>query len=416
MRLTTSILAVFLILAVLPAQAQQVQSDYEIQQQFIEQYNNLQQRLDTVSSVDSARAIIQAVQELNQQYQDNAELLNNALFPNTYEEQINYLRESAAMTLNRVQEVQMRTEKLASLQEQLSQYEQNLEQLTSRTDSLRQAIQASIANEKEQAALLETYREGLERRDELILAFIDSMVVAYQQMDLESLQGLEDLEQKSELESNGNALQLIHEITVENLQILQNNSGQLRLQDYLRMSEVQQEFQEMWQILGDEIKEIYSGEDTQQLSAQIEQNINQWDQLLSNQTFATLSDSLKAQGVEIQEFTNAQGLYTALNSYLTEQINQSREGASEAGYNEYQQFLEFWNRIELRWASNFVDAGILTEDQLSEINAKVDEWAEYARPESNFLIWLLGAAVIVAIILGVLFVRERQSTNARRER
>src|SRR5699024_6885808 len=113
--------------------------------------------------------------------------------------------------------------------------------------------------------------EGLEQRDELILSFIDSMIVAYRQMDLQ-MQDLENLEQTSELDTDGNALNLIHEITVENLQLLETNSGQLRLQDYLRMSEVQQEFQQMWEILGDEITEIYSGDDSQQLSAEIEQN------------------------------------------------------------------------------------------------------------------------------------------------
>lgn len=410
MKSGTLIFTIFFVLASLPVQAQEAQSDYEIQKQFREQYNQLQARLDTVSSVDSVQAIIQAVKQLDQKYQDNAELLSQALFPNTYEQAMEELQTSATITLNRVQERQQRTQKLESLQNQLADYEQNLDQLTSRTDSLQQAMQASIESEKELSAMVETYRKNLEKRDELILAFIDSMVVAYQQMDLQSMQDLENLEQKSELESDGNALRLIHEITVENLQLLKNNAGKLHLQDYVRMSEVQQEFQKMWSALGEEITSIYEGENSQQIASEVEQNISEWNQLLQNQTFTALSDSLKAQGVEIQEFTNAQGLYSSLNAYLNEQISQSKEGASEVNYEEYQEFQQFWNKVELQWAGNFVDAGILTSEQLADINAKVDTWAEIARPDTgNVLIWLLGALMLVAIILAVLFIRERQN-------
>lgn len=408
MKITTTIFALFFILTSW-AQAQQTQSDYEIQKEFKEQYIQLQQKIDTVTSVDSLQAIIDSVKMLDQKYSEHEDLLNQALFPDTYEEAMQTLRQSSTITLSRLEERQMRTQKLDSLQNQVASYENNIQQLTSQTDSLRRAMRASIQNEREQAALLETYREGLEQRDELILAFIDSMIVAYQQMDLQSLQDLENLEQRTELETDGNALKLIHRITAENLQILQNNSGQLRLQDYVRMSEVQQEFQQMWLALGEEITGIYSGENSKKLASEIENNINQWEQLLQTQTFSALSDSLQAQGVEVQEFTSAQGLYTSLNNYLNEQITQSQEGASEEDYQEYQEFRDFWNKIELQWGSRLVDAGILTGQQLTEIDSKVDEWAENARPQSNLLVWLLGIVVIIAIVLAVLFVRERQN-------
>lgn len=403
-------LTVFLLIFSLATQAQETKSDYEIQKDFQEQYNEIQNRADTVSSVDSAQAIIESIKELESNFEEHADLLNQALYPNTFDEEIEQLRKSSTRTLNRVEERQKRTEKLDELQTQLSTYEDDLEQLNSRTDSLNQAMQESIESEKQLSSMVRNYRNSLEERDELILGFIDSMVVAYQQMDLQSLQNLEDMEEESRLGSDRDVLQMIHAITMENMQILEENSDKLRLEDYMRMGEVQQEFTGMWNSLGNKITEVYQGDNSEQLNSEIDQNLNQWNQSLKDQTYSTLSDTLQAQNIQAENFNSDDQFFNSLNSYLSDQIAQSREDATEEGYNEYQQFQEFWDRVQMEWSSDFVDAGILTSEQMAELDSKVDTWGDHAQPaSSNILVYLLGAAVIIALILGVLFIRERQN-------
>lgn len=393
------------------AQAQQMKSDYEIQKSFKEKYAQFQQRIEDVSSADSAKKLIDSIKEFEQEYSQHAELLNKALNPATYKGRMESLKRSSVIAKNRLQTIQQQTEKLDKLRVQVTGYEKDLDQLNSQTDSLKEAIDKSVQSEQRLSGMVREYRQNLEQRDELILSFIDSMVVAYQQMDLQELKNLENVNRKSRLESEGNALKMIHDISQENLDILEKNSENLRLQDYMRMAEVQQQFEKMWNSLGTKIAEVYDGENAEQMAQEVDQNIAKWNQALKTQTFTTLKDSLAANNISVNNFQNPEEFYSSLNAYLDKKIKQSKENNSQAAYKEFQHFKKFWNQIEARWSSNFVDAGLLNRDQMVTVNEKVDTWSETAEPRSNILVYLLGASVLLAIALGVMLIREKKNKH-----
>ncbi len=70
---------------------------------------------------------------------------------------------------------------------------------------------------------------------------------------------------------------------------------------------------------------------------------------------------------------------------------------------------------EIQWSSSFVDAGILSNQQMATLNAKVDTWAENARPDgqNNILVYLLGASVLLAVALGVMLIREKKNNKSK---
>lgn len=411
MRLRISILTLLFGLFSVGAFAQSTQSDYEIQKSFKTQYADYQQQLEEVSAPDSAQALITSIKEFDQKYSEHAELLDKALHPETYDQRIEKLKESSVIAMNRLKKIENQTQKLDKLQTQLTTYEQDLSKLNDRTDSLKQAMAKSIESEKQLSGMVRQYRENLEKRDELILAFIDSMVVAYQQMDLEALQDLENMDQKSRIQSN-DALQMISSISQENLDILQQNANKLGLEDYMRMAEVQHQFEQMWSRLGTKIEEVYDGKNAETLANQVDKNISDWSQLLKTQTLATLKDSLAQNGIQVSGFETSDELYSSLNSYLDTKIKKTQEGSSKAGYKDFKQFQRFWNNVELQWSSNFVDAGIMDKSQMATLNQKVDTWAEIAQPRSNnILVYLLGASVLLAVALGVMLIREKKGKH-----
>jgi hypothetical protein len=413
MRLRISILTVLFGLFSLSAGAQTVQSDYEIQKSFKKQYAKYQDRVEVISSPDSAQVLIASIKEFDQQYSEHVELLNKALYPDTYSQRMEELKRSSVVAMNRVQTITQQETKLAEMKTELNTYEQDLEQLTRQSDSLKQAMQKSIQSEKELSAMVRQYRQNLEKRDELILSFIDSMVVAYQQMDLQSLQDLENLDKKLRIEQENNALGMIHNISAENLEILRSNSDRLRLQDYMRMAEMHQQFETMWTRLGDKIQQVYDGENTEQLAKQIKTNIDEWNTLLKAKTFAVLRDSLAESNIAISEFETSDELYSSLNTYLDSKIKQSREKSSQAIRDEFTKFQRFWNQVEMRWSSNLANTGIISTNQMAALNEKVDTWAANAQPRksNSILVYLLGGTVLLAVALGVMLIRERKNRN-----
>lgn len=389
--------------------AQQAQSDYQVQQEFKNQYADFEQQLETIAEPDSAEKLIESIKAFDQKYSNHEELLDNALYPETYDERIEVLKKSSVKELNRTENVTEQRQKIEKMENRLTSYEKNLNQLDQQTDSLKMAIQKSTQSEKELSGMVREYRERLEKRDELILTFIDSMVVTYQDMDFEALEELEDYDEKQRIKSN-DALKLVHDITEENLQIMQRNSANLELEDYMRMAEVNYQFEQMWQKLGDKIREVYDGNNAEMLADNIDGNIEEWNTELNNQTVNALNDHFAENGIETESFESADQFRTSLNNYLDSKIMQSKEDRSEANYEDLQQFKEFWNPVQIEWTNSLAYADVLSRDEMSALTQKVDTWSQQAQPRSNnILVYLLGGSVLLAVALGVMLIREKKN-------
>lgn len=412
MKLRISILTLLFGLFSLVAVAQTAKSDYEIQKSFKENYEDYENRVEEASSPDTVKSLIKAIKDFDEKYRKHSDLLDKALYPDTYSQKIEELKKSSVLAMERLSTIRDQSNRLAKLETQLADYKQNLNQLNKRTDSLQKAMKKSVENEKQLSSMVREYRQNLEDRDELILAFIDSMVVAYQKMDLEAMQDLENIDKKSRIKSDGDALEMIHEISIQNLNILRENNDRLKLQDYMRMAEVHKKFENMWTRLGNKIQQVYEGDNAVKMAGEIDKNISQWNQTLKNQTLNAIQESLVQKNIEIDSFNTSEELYSSINNYLNNQIASSKENSSDVNYEKFKNFQEFWNQVEIRWANNLVEAEILKEHQIATINQKADTWARHAQPEStNWLAYLLGVSVILVLALGVMLVREKQNKS-----
>jgi hypothetical protein len=392
--------------------AQDTQSDYDIQQTFKDHYAEYQQQIEDVASPDSAEMLIESIKQFDQRYSKHEELLDKALYPNTYDQKMEGLKKSSVRTFSKVKTIAEQQNKVKKLENQLSSYEQDLSQLDQQTDSLKNAIQQSTESEKELSNMLREYRKNLEKRDELILTFIDSMVVTYQDMDLDALEKIEDYDQKSRIKPN-DALKLIHDISEENIQILERNATNLQLDDYMRMAEVNHQFQAMWDRLGDKIHEVYEGNNADMLADNISSNVTKWNNLLRTNTLNSIEQYFAQQEIETDSFKSANEFYAALNSYLDQKIKQSRDNPSEENYAKLQKFNEFWDRVEVQWSGSLAQAEVLNHEQTSSLNQKVDEWTQIAQPQSNnILVYLLGGSVLLAVALGVMLIREKKQNGS----
>src|SRR6056297_323845 len=87
----STLAALIMILAGTTAFAQQ--SDYRIQQDFRAEYNDIVQSIDDASSSDDVSEISDAIDELEADYSGYTELLNAALYPETFNQRISDLRD-----------------------------------------------------------------------------------------------------------------------------------------------------------------------------------------------------------------------------------------------------------------------------------------------------------------------------------
>lgn len=385
-------------------QAQETQSDYEIQKEFQEEYRSIEDGLGEAGESDETDELVERADQLESDFQEHEELLDDVLYPETFSGLIDKLQRRATSTHETVVQIEEQEEKLNALSDEASGYESELEELKQRTDSLQNVLQNTAQERSQLANTVENYRESMRQRDELILDMIDSLIVAYQ-----NLEDIEDIETSEEARLDAdNVLASIQSIAEDNIAVLDSDDA-LGTGEYLRMKSVHSEFEEMWEQIGNRLVEIYAEAEGER--EETDELVNEWGEKVSSRTWAALNQSFNEANVNLPEFDDQDSFYNSLNSYLDDVITTSEESNTEEDYEQYQQFSDLWNeQVKLRWSEYILEGDVLSSEQIARIDQKMDQWAVNAEPQSNLLLYLLGLSVLVIIILGVLLARGRQET------
>jgi len=331
-----------------PLQAQQVRSDYQIQSDFKTEYRSISTSLDEAENVATADTLIAEIRTLEMQYSEDEDLLDKALYPDTFDERIENLKKRAISVQARLATIRNQDQRLQELTEEVSDYSDQLARLTSRADSIRQAMQQSVQSEEQLAEEVQRYRQSLEQRDELILSIIDSVLVTYREMDIETLADMENASTRTRINAEDNPLDLIQTIADENVEFMNSNPN-LSTNDYLRMNVVQQEFSSMWSRVGSRLTEIYS-EDPRQASSNIENSIGTWAEQIQSNLWGSVHKSFEQTGIDLQPFGDSQAFATELNRYVDQGLAASRDNGNQQTYQNYQNFSNFWNnQVKRSW-------------------------------------------------------------------
>lgn len=389
--------------------AQEVKSDYEIQQNFLNEYNELHNKLTETVSTDSVNVLIERVKTLEQNYSEHRELLNVSLHPETFNGKMEELKRRVLASKSQITTIEQQEEKLQELTQQVTSYDTRLDDLNERTDSLRRAMQKSLKSEQQLTNMVRRYRESLEQRDELILSFVDSVMITYQKLQLETMQDLENAKKRARFNADGNALKMVMNIADENLTIL--NSGQdLTAGDYLRMNAVQQQFKNMWDKVGDNLVDIYAEGDKQKAKENISSAITEWDKKVSDKTWTSINASFDSAGIDLPKFNDNETFYQTLDSYLTESIKASEKGSGGTSLKNYRAFSTFWTqRVQADWTPYIIEANVLSNEQMASLDSQLSTWASNAEPGSNnLLVYLLGFSILAIVALGIMLAREKK--------
>lgn len=402
--LAIALLTLVAALPVVHAQ-QQNRTDYQIVQDFRSQYSNLKSQVGSARTVDEINNVISSVNSFENNYESHKELINNAVYPDTYESMISELKSSAQTKLSNLQTIQDQSQRLSELNQQVTQYSKQLQMLSSEADSIRSVMVKSQTSERNLRALVRRYRENMQQRDQLIQSMIDTLYVA-------SGKNMGQSENGAGKSMNADVLGTIRSLIQQNMNFIDNNPT-MSTADFLHLYATQAEFSSMWDQLGDKIAAIYSGN---QKAMDVVNNINQsnqqWHSKISDNTFKSIAATFKEQGFDLPEFNDGASLYSALRTYLDNAIKRSREHADNAEYQNFQKFSDLWNNtVKKNWAESLVQGKILTYDQIANIDAQITQWGQLAQPKSYAMFIYLGIALLVIIVLAVMLIRAKSTSK-----
>ncbi len=410
-----TVLATLLVLAVgFSGQVQaQFQSDFQIKQNFDRDHAEVLDNLKTIQAPDEVDQVNEKLDEMERRYRDHADLLNRVLYPETLQGRLTNLQELTQVTEERLQRLSESGDTIVVLEERIAELTTDATRYQEQADSLNNELAAMRRSRDANAAQARRLRQELDQRDAFIINMVDSIFVAYENVDLESLSPSERRGLVLEIDAQ-NVLGYIESVVDNNISFLDTHT-ELSTQDFLKLYGTQVEFDRMWENMGHDLAQIYVTETRrdERVSAIVEK-IDEWEMLIDDAAWSTLSDAFSQNNIELAPFSNSLEFYTSLNTYLDEAIARAEESGGEEELAVYQRFADFWfSDVKPRWQEYLIDADLMTYENFNTIDEKLTEWKLHAQPTSYTMLILLGLAIVLIIILLVLWLMARGRDNRR---
>lgn len=374
------------------------QSDYQIKSDFISGYQALEFTLTDAINVRTVDSLEKEIILLDSRFNTHKDLLDNALYPQSYRSIMTKLQIEANIAEQRLLIIENQKERLEKLSNKVAYFENEIAFLNNRADSLRRAIENSQTSEEHLASLVRRYRENLELRDELIIDVIDSLMVSYNGFTTKKLNEIAEQVESGRI-TVSNPLEMIDSILEENIEYVSKTNQALSVEDHLRMYAVQNHFEDVWSKIGDMIITSYGGSNKNEWNRKIDTHLKDWRMVTAQKMWNSMDQYLDFSDVDLGAFDNNYSFFIALDNFVKEaQKKSENEIISTQSYQDYKKFQKFWSaKIKNEWSSLIQESEVLTIAQISSIDEQLSNWEFESRPIHPFFLILL---VLTSVSIG----------------
>jgi len=395
----TTVLLLFFLQSALIAQ----QSDYQVQQSFVSELNELTQRIDTTQSSAELAELEIELQQLKSEYAEHEEIINAALYPETYQNRVNTLDEQLSVAIDNASVIEQLNTRIDGLMVEIDSYRSEITDLNEDSQALRQELQRAESNEEQQAALLIEYRQSLEERNSFVSGFLQELMSRYQNVDLGTQQEISDNAERLD----DSPVEILRSIILDYINIVDESSS-LETPDYVAMRAQHEYFFEVWERIGTNLVNTFVPDNPSEAKTEMDELMSAWLLSIDNQLWESLNNSFSQNGIELEVFVSPDEFYNAIYTYVDNGHATSLERNSEEDFGVYQNFNTFWNEtVKAEWGDMLIEGEILTQSQISEIDIKLNDWEEASKPTSNLMFILLIVSVAVIIGLIVLLITKK---------
>lgn len=373
------------------------QSDYQIQQNFQAEYDELLERIEQAGTTEALGEIEQAINQLADEYAEYEDLIDASTYPDSFDEAIENLRENHSLAVDRVSTIEELNQQIRQLENEMQDVRSRLDELGEERASLQEQIEEANENEARQAALIRQYRENIEERNLFVSNFLGELLSKYQSMDRNQQQEISEAAERLE----ENPVDVITNVINEYINMMDQATA-LQAPDYVSMKAQHGYFVDVWNRIGEQLVNTFSPENPSQTKQQVDQLLTTWETAIDENLWESIRNSFSENGIELAQFNSSDEFYNALNSYLDTAIENSIDRNSEDDYEIYRKFNSFWTSIVIgEWGEMLIEGEILTQAQISAIDMKLDNWRDEAIPTSNltFILLIVSIAVIVGLIV-----------------
>ncbi len=380
------------------------QQDYQTVQDFKAKVNQIDAAIKSASTTAELDQLKTQIQQLNNDYSSKKQLLDNSLYPENFNDTITKLNNAIGL---REQDFGQ----ITTLQTQVTQLQTQIDTLNKRNSDLLSQLQQVQTQDKNNIARLNRIimelRYSLIKRDRLIMSMIDSLMPS-------NLIGNENLTsgEQQKIYSRTKKLDMISNIKKsidDNIKFL--SAAALNPNDLNSIKGQQQQFKKMWNVVGPQIINIYSRrhEDVKNLK-DIDGELTSWDIAIMQAAWNSINQCFAVHGIILNQFSNSEEFSQSITTFINDEI-QNASTNEEESKGSYKAFVDtVWTaNIKPNWIPFLMDNKLISESQISAIDAQIAQWKSVAMPSS--FSWLYIVVPILIIIIIVILVKRKSSTK-----
>ncbi|TVQ65960.1 MAG: hypothetical protein EA360_07640 [Balneolaceae bacterium] len=400
-RIRLLLLSFFTLLSGLSVHAQT--SDFQLLENFNNDFHRISTEIDQVIDMGALREIELEISSFESRYSDHRTLITAALYPVTFEERVNSLRDRIMVKNQSLSVVDQLNSRIEGLIAETDLFRSRINQLNSEISTLQQNIERSSASESRQAALIRQYRQNLESRDLFVADFLEELINRYQNMDSAERSELSVAADRLQ----DNPVEILKSIISDYIELSNNRSG-LSLPDYVSMRAQHGYFSDVWSRIGEQLTRTFETERSRQARTEIDNMLAAWLASVDNNVWSLLQQEFYDRSIRLSPFTNSSELNRSLHEYIDAAYEISLESNREEDYGKYRNFSDFWNTtVKANWGDLIIAGNILTHSDIAAVDVKLSSWGEAAAPISNLMFILLIVSIAVIVGLVVLLVTRK---------
>ncbi len=383
--------------------AAQPGSDYETVKSFQTKYKAIKEAIRQASTVQQCAEISADIDELQKEFASDTTLLNKALYPNKYDDEIDNARVDLQMTQNRLGIIESQVARITDLETQVRVLSGKVDSLSEQNDKLMASLDAvtkALERHKDVVdslnRIISQLRKGIRERDAAIFSMVDSMFTQYGK----NVQELPEQERAMLIGKmrRHNAVQAIRQAAEQNLKFLETT--QLSGKDLVQMLAEQHKFMSYWQGLGPKLTSLYVNRKDQKAQIiEIDTAISQWGQKATLALWAGLYGEFAQYKVPVDSFRNADEFTTSLSNYFDTQGGDLKAPATERASRLNYFLNKVWNpSVNSEWIPMLLDRGLISQAQDNQIQNKLKAWEQATKP-SYALLYVVIIIIFIAVVI-----------------
>ena len=374
-------------------------SDYQITQNFKNDYEIIKGKVTKTMTINDLDTLHSNILNLQNKYQAHDEIINSALFPSRYDEMMGELNELLLSSEHRLVLIENQQEQISNLSQRLTAFEYEVDHLRTETNKLRSDLSKSAIIRSDLSNKLAEYRVQIEKRDRIIVTYVDTMIKEYNALRKQAGLGLNELNQDQIALNSLNLLELIQSV-IDDHYADEASNYQLMTIDYIRMYVIAQQFEEVINQVEDHVVGVYTANVN---TDSLKQRLFDLQVDLEDKTWTSIQQQMYAMDIETESFYDKTTFVKTLDSHIQSHIMSNEDNPFiENQYDEYLAFNTFWNDVlKGDWGVPMIESGLISTQQIAYLDESLSKWYSLAKPQSYMLQLLAGFLILLVISLGI---------------